>query len=252
MFLFNLTSRRRELLKKRYDYLSKLSKLLDSQYYRGISLLKCHFKYLNNTFIKDDCNAIAGNIDGYKFCFIEDYHVKSSRHDSSHWKSKLIIEMKEKDFPDFSLKTKTQAFIEGLIALIATIVCFSIPFFDKNKEFFSLFIIIMGVLSLIPLFCCINRFMSFFQQYKYKISNYRFKKKYVIISDCKPEIIRRVFTDNICNQILNYPSNLDIHFIDKSIVFDFPSDIKLSYNACLELLSEYIEIVKLFEDDSEN
>ena len=159
--------------------------------------------------------------------------------------------MKEKDFPDFSLKTKKQAFIEGIIALIVSVACFYIPFFANNKDFYFL-LIILGGLGLIALFCCINHFKSIFQQDKYKISNYRFKEKYVIFSDSKPEKIRRVFSDNICTQILNYPSDLDIYFEHKSIVYDFPSDEQLSYNACLNLIGKYIKIVRLFEDDSEN
>ena len=254
MGLFDPPPSRTALLKERTTFLSDLADQLNSELYHGTSLIKKHFSFIKKFDIESDSNVILGNIEGYNFCFVEDYQEKQSKHSHSHWESKFIIEMKEEKFPDFSIETKKQAIKNYSFILLFSLIFFSIPYFVsffKNGNVY-IALIISGGFGLILLSICIQGFKNIFKQDKYKISNYRFKEKYVISSERKPEKIREVLTDKVCSKIVNYPGNLDISFSNKCISIDLPSNEKLSYNICVNLINKYIKIVKLFEDDLEN
>ncbi len=255
MELFDSPPSEETLLKERADFLSDLADKMNSELYQGTKLIKNHFSFIKKFDIDDGSNIILGNIEGYNFCFVEDYCIQASKHNRSHWESKFIIEMKQEKFPDFSLEPKKQAIKNYLTGLLITLAIFFIPYFVsffKKDEVYYIALIISVCIGLIVLTICIEGFKNIYQQDKYKINNYSFKEKYVISSKFKPERIREVLTDKVCKKIVNYPYDLNIRFEKKCIDIDFPWDEKLSYNSCNALINKYIRIVKLFENDSES
>lgn len=263
--------------KKKYDlnnidrteFVKSLANQLNAKYYFGVSHVRSHFgiDYLD---LRKSRN-IVGTIEGYDYCFIElfpdlkqvykDNLVPSSKigyAECGFWESRLFIKMKnEKKLPCFHLLSKKTAIKKSIYRIIFALLVLlpAICFITINYNFYLFYIFIL--FSVIISFICLYEFTSIvnniLNQGKYKISNYSFKKKYVIFPSSysiysKNEFeINKLFTDDLCNKLVDYPLDIDIEFMNNCAVVYFGFNKKLSYDLCNRHLKELIEQVKLFD-----
>ena len=104
----------------------------------------------------------------------------------------------------------------------------------------------MSLLLLLLLISAIKGFIQIFKQHKFKISNSRFKRRYVILNAKNPEEVSDFFTDEICSRILDYPSKIEIGFLNNCTILNFGSNEQLSFDSCNKSLEDLIEKINLF------
>lgn len=214
----------------------------------------------------NDANIIIGEKDGYDYCFLDTYHISENRKDPSGWKSILILENKNKRFPDFRLVTKNKAISEIITQTLMALFLFILPlaFFyltyiypsesskDTSSRIASIFIGVICVMSLffsLLFFLNLIQYKDIFQQNKYRLID-DFKEKYVILNANNPQEINKLFTDEICSRIFYYREDIDLTFHKNCTIFRFGFNEKLSFDSCDRALNDLINKVELFIGNS--
>ncbi len=230
----------------RIKAIKDLSYKLKAEYYYGASEIKKIF-HLDDI---GECNAIAGNREGYDFCFVEYCHLE----DSYKWKSKLILKMKNENFPDFHLAIQKPTINDLKISLtITTIFLFLaiivILFAPNDKKFIGFAFLITDIpLWMITISQTIDIWKFNRNKKKYRINNKEFNEKYVILSGTNIYEINELFSEEICSRILMSPLKLDITFKNHCIIYDFLIDELLTFPACEKALNTLILKARLFEN----
>ncbi|MBQ2592639.1 MAG: hypothetical protein II567_05085 [Candidatus Riflebacteria bacterium] len=256
-----------EMMKDRTSEMKVISERMNAEYYSDIDSVKKRFNLDDEP---DICNVIAGNIEGYDYCFIEYYNPPKYRRGfirkNAEWKSKLYLRAKNDDFPDFHLttgktalssaKTTISASLLFLIGSIYFLIAMLSTNTGSNFETFGTIIwslILLGVIisCVILIYSEIKTIKQVKKQDKYAIQNKEFKEKYVILSDEDPEKIRNVFTDEVIAKILERTKvkeeYIDLDFYKSITSVKFEPDTKLSYSFCDSQLHRLLKIVRLFE-----
>ena len=217
-----------------------------------INELKNRFNSISKITEIENSNIIVGNIEGYDYCLVEYYHIRRGKGDHSGWRSKLIFRTKG-SIPDFRLLTKKSAISTACIGLFFGLLFLIIPIciILSGKGGATIPAILSIVISLIILYCAVLDIKEIYENDKYGIRNSRFKEKYIIRTEASPNDINRVFTEEVCSKILNYPSDIDIEINEQEIFEEFELDEKLSYPLCKKHLNSLISKVKILEGDSE-
>ena len=262
---------REERVKERSSFVRNLAKQFNSKYYYGIKNIKNSF-YIENDSDMDDSNIIVGEVEDYDYCFVEYYHVKSGKNDSSRWVSKVLLKAKEGNYPDFELVTKRSAKLQagcllgigafiGLPTITQSIV-FLTMFLAGFKNSFSILealgFLIIG-LAFLSIFIGIsywlvktglNKMKKIKNNDNYNIRNREFKEKYVILTDSSPKEISKVFNEEVCNNIMKLPSELTIAFNKNTVSKEFNNNEQLSVNLCNQHLNDLLDKVRLFKTES--
>ncbi len=264
---------RQERVKERSSFVRKLASQFNADYYYGISRVKDRFNIPNDDDLNDS-NIIVGNVENYDYCFLEYYHSKRGKNDSSRWISTVYLKPKEDIFPDFELVLKKTAKIQaGCLIVFGAIFGFPvllqlpmiiIPLLLTNNSSMSLIEkILIPVITLLFLGVFIgigywfiknglNKMKKINNIEKYNIRNFEFKQKYAILTDSNPLEIHQVFNEQVCSNIMNYGKDISITFCKNITSMDFNYNEQLTVNLCNQHLNELLDRVKLFKTESSN
>ena len=240
-------------VQKRRNGVKRLAGLLEANYcdYLTVNAVMNRFPSLSAIEDIENSNIVFGIINGYSYCFVESFHIRKRKGDHSEWKSKLIFKTKE-SFPDFHLITKSSAILDYLGGILFGLFFFLVPIFVM---FASKSAPVVAVISCVYGFVIISYFLiklkDVFLNDKFGIKNRGFKEKYVIFTKSNPNNINRVFTEEVCSKILDYPYDIDIKINNQEIIVDFDQNEKLSYPLCKEYLNSLVREVKILEGDFE-
>ncbi len=259
-------------IKERSNAIKELSEELNAQYYSGIEKVADRFN-LRQYSSMEDSNVIVGNIEGYDYCFVEFYLKKTGKNGFSRWISAVSFRMKDERFPDFSLSSIKEARKSvgcGIFAGSLFFLPLVIPFIILIYHFISQsgnsnydYSLITGLFVFMLIFGSIFSIMGYFfmsssirtykelnNQGKYNIRDFKFKEKYVILSDSDPYSISRLFDDKICSRILNFsPEITGIDFMNKCIN-EIIENKQLNLDFCKERLDVLLRQARIFDKDS--
>ena len=111
-------------------------------------------------------------------------------------------------------------------------------------SFFSVLFILVGLFGI---YSNISSLKSANSKNQYGITDDVFNEKYYIDTIAEPEVIRNIFTDEICSKIVNEIENMEISFINYSVSEKFGPNIQLSASNCNVHLQKLIRKVKMFD-----
>ena len=184
------------------------------------------------------------------------------------------MKAKEGNYPDFELITKKNAkFQAGCLIGIGAIV--GIPVltqsigaliviltkFGKSYSILELLLFVIIGFAFLSIFGGISYWLiksgwdkmkRINNNDKYNIRNKEFKEKYVIMTDSSPNEISKVFNEEVCNNIMKFPSELSITFNKNTISKEFNHNEQLSADLCNQHLNDLLDKVKLFKTESTN
>ena len=250
-----MNKREKAQVESRISYIKEIAQKLNAEYRYGIKSVKHPFDIEENTY-NAESNIIVGSIDGYEYCFIESYNTH--RNDNAfRWESKLYIRFKD-NIPNMQLVTKETAASDFRFKLIFSLAFSVFPsilligFISKIGNDFKfifpcLFLavpVVFGILGFKDVYTLKKQINN---QRIYSIKNKKFKEKYLILSKESTYSICRIFNEEVCSKIADYPTaiNLNIHNNCTHLEFDYGE--KLIYETCKEKLEKLLEQVKIFE-----
>lgn len=244
-------------VKSRANTVKEISDKLNANYLFGAKSIKNKFSFdISESYINDS-NVIYGSIEGFDYCFIEYYYVNAFERGNSkeRWISRLILKFKDEEFPTFHLITKKKALSDIIYSVILSLVFFIIPIIfylsDGNNDIkLLLFLLaIFGVPFILTVGFIIHSLMMISDQDRFRISNQKFKEKYVLLDVLSSNnSINSLFSEEVCSNIVNYPDDIDIKVKKNSISEEFGFNETLSFEICQKRLNKLISIVKLFEN----
>ncbi len=250
--------------KERVSSVKKLSEKLNADYYYGVDKLRAKFNLYTNSELKES-NAISGKIEDHEYCFVEYYHTKNGKNDSSKWVSNLYMKTKDDTFPNFHLKPKSSTIslailliIFASIFFIGSLVLLGTVFFGnvKGGDVISIILLILislffNIVSLIIIAINVKTLKKVYGRDPYGINNRVFREKYVIFSEESPEKIRKIFTEKVCAKIIKEAGyDLDIIFVNNVTDDSLNYNEQLSLNSCNKHLNKLLKTIKLFEQDN--
>ena len=263
-YLFGVTAR--DKAKGRIEAVKLLSEKMNANYTYGTSSLQDHFN-VDNTDEEKDSNVIVGSVDGYPYCFVEYYHIGRGKNEHSRWISYCSLRLKS-TCPNFEVSTISSAqssantqIVVGCIFLLPSIFCLifivvSLGLIFKGRVLEGLLFPIFPILLNLAFgFFAYNFITSGLQtkkemknQSKYDIRNHSFKDKYVILSEADPYKIKKIFTDEVCEGIVNAkPEVNSISVINNCINMKFDRGEMLEYNFCNRCLNTLVSQAELFK-----
>ncbi|MBR4328890.1 MAG: hypothetical protein IKP71_03485 [Candidatus Riflebacteria bacterium] len=255
-------------VKERVAFVKNLSKQLNANYYYGLKDVKDDFNLgISN---EKPCNVIVGNIEGFDYCLVEYYHKMSGRHDHSHWVSLGSIRMHD-DYPDFELSTIRSVKVGsgcsiffGILFVIPTLATLALTFksilniFDEGigEGLFGAFM--FGFCTLGLAFVSYVLFSSgrydlkqADNQGKYNIRNIKFRQKYAILSEGNSEAISRIFTDKVCERVVEANPEIYSIKITRSCITEDIGNEQMTLSSCQECLKSLLQQAQIFENDDD-
>ena len=252
-------SSKEEKIQGRADAVKELAEKFHANYYSGIEKVKGNFYIFD--YEMNESNVIAGNVDGYDYCFVEYYHERCNKSDYPRWVSTLFLKMKNNKLPSFHLTTKSSAvtssglgILQGLFYLFLSIlfIYLGIDSCRKTSDYTYIFPILLGLLfgllavALLELY--LRPLFKLKSQSKYGIRDKEFLEKYAIISDDDPAEISKVFTEKVCSKIVNSLTDVDFNLNGSIVRVPFNTDSQLSYSSCRGYLDDLLYKAKIFEN----
>jgi hypothetical protein len=261
-------------VRNRIGAVKALADQLNAEYYDGISQIKNKFGIDDSDSDIKNSNAIVGELQGFEYCFVEYYHRQHGKNDSSKWVTNVYLRLNKDDFPDFQLMTKTSALTGAGCILIFGLPFFCVPLFlifQAITMFTTIFkntyglglnvsiifpLITMTLISLVfgavgwfIISASIKTIKSVYGQGKYNILNYKFREKYVIISEADVNSIRKVFTENVVSGIVNHkPEITNINCHNCCFSSSFNHNEQLTYALCNKYLGPLLKQAQIFEE----
>ena len=276
MSLNNFFNSHENKTKERVHPVQALASKFNADYHYGINE-DCYLFFSDISDEMKECNVIIGESEGYEYCFLEYYHLKSGKNDSSKWITKYSLRLNDLEFPDLELQTRKSALNGVGCMLFFGLPFLGIPVFIAFNFIFAFiksgmgisketlmipivmglillfFLVILGFIAFIFFGSAIDTLKKIKNQNQYCIRNPLFREKYVILTDVDKDLIRKVFNEKVCSRVVNFRPEIDYIRIHKGCISgEFSYNEQLSYNNCSKYISKLTKEAKIFERDEED
>ena len=254
-------------VRNRTQLIKSLAQKLDARYLSDLRMVSKKFSF--DILQAKKCNIIAGEYNGFEYCFLEYYHQKSGKNDHSRWVSEISVRFNE-NFPDFQLDTRFSALFTAWLTMIFGLPFLGLPVFFLSQFlmfFFKIFKTGFDIEILVPLLLFfgigmisgmlgwllfspgLKTYKQIHNQGQYYIRNHKFKEKYVILSDANVNTIRKIFNDKVCAKIVDFKPDLDsINCTNNCLRSKFGHNEQLTYPLCMQYLEKFTRQAQIFED----